>query len=252
MIAPYLHETVQYKLHPTLRGQFSWQPDLRDAHLNGTRLASRRIMRAVPGRVTRIYRKPVTRSMQRFDLEVEGNHTYLADGVVIHNSPETTAGGRALKFYASVRLDIRRIATLKEGDRAIGNRTKLKVVKNKVAAPFRESEFDILYNEGISREGELIDFALDKGVIQKAGTWFSFGEERIGQGRENARLFLKEHADVRAQLEAKLLPMLGLMTPVVPAAEPAPKPTPVAADKPAPTQPARPQPVMVAGGERKR
>jgi recombination protein RecA len=129
---------------------------------------------------------------------------------VMFGSPETTAGGRALKFYASVRLDIRRIATLKEGDQAIGNRTKVKVVKNKVAAPFREAEFDILYNEGISREGELIDYAVDKMVIQKAGTWFSFGEERIGQGRENARLFLKEHPDVRRAIEAKLFPMLGL------------------------------------------
>src|SRR5205085_9514821 len=125
-------------------------------------------------------------------------------------NPETTAGGRALKFYASLRLDIRRIATLKESETAIGNRTKVKVVKNKVAAPFREAEFDILYNEGISREGELIDYAVDKGVIQKAGTWFSFDEERLGQGRENARMFLKEHADVRRGVEAKLFPLLGL------------------------------------------
>jgi len=152
-------------------------------------------------------------NMHRFDIEVEGNHTYLVDGVVVHNSPETTAGGRALKFYASVRLDIRRIQTLKEGETAVGNRTKVKVVKNKVAAPFREAEFDILYNEGISREGELIDFAVDKGVISKAGTWFSFGEERLGQGRENTRMFLKEHADIRAKIEAKVLPMLGLKVP---------------------------------------
>src|SRR5580765_2372324 len=154
-------------------------------------------------------------NMQRFDIEVEGNHTYLVDGVVVHNSPETTAGGRALKFYASVRLDIRRIQTLKEGETAVGNRTKVKVVKNKVAAPFREAEFDILYNEGISREGELIDFAVDKGVISKAGTWFSFGDERLGQGRENTRMFLKEHADIRAKIEAKVLPMLGLKVPAV-------------------------------------
>jgi recombination protein RecA len=132
---------------------------------------------------------------------------------VMFGSPETTAGGRALKFYASVRLDIRRIQTLKEGETAVGNRTKVKVVKNKVAAPFREAEFDILYNEGISREGELIDFAVDKGVISKAGTWFSFGDERLGQGRENTRMFLKEHADIRAKIEAKVLPMLGLKAP---------------------------------------
>jgi recombination protein RecA len=168
---------------------------------------------------------------------------------VMFGSPETTAGGRALKFYASVRLDIRRIATLKEGESAVGNRTRVKVVKNKVAAPFREAEFDILYNEGISREGELLDFAVDKDVVQKAGTWMSFGEERIGQGRENARLFLKEHPDVRAKIEAKLLPMLGLKV-----AGPAPAPSsgtvgdgpPKAAAPSAPPArpgaPARPQP----------
>jgi hypothetical protein len=156
---------------------------------------------------------PTAECMNRFDIEVEGNHTYLVDGVVVHNSPETTAGGRALKFYASVRLDIRRIQTLKEGETAVGNRTKVKVVKNKVAAPFREAEFDILYNQGISREGELIDIAVDKNVISKAGTWFSFGDERLGQGRENTRLFLKEHADIRAKVEAKVLPMLGLKAP---------------------------------------
>ena len=140
------------------------------------------------------------------------NQIRMQIGVMFGN-PETTAGGRALKFYASVRLDIRRIATLKEGEVAIGNRTKVKVVKNKVAAPFREAEFDILYNEGISREGELIDYAVDKSVIQKAGTWFSFGEERLGQGRENARLFMKEHRDVMAKIEAKLFPLLGLKIP---------------------------------------
>ena len=166
---------------------------------------------------------------------------------VMFGSPETTAGGRALKFYASVRMDIRRIATLKEGESAIGNRTKVKVVKNKVAAPFREAEFDILYNEGISREGELLDYAIDKGVVQKAGTWLSFGEERIGQGRENARMFLKEHPDVRAQIEAKLLPAIGLR-PATPAQ--APQPATAGPNRP-PASPARP-PAMVASGDRKR
>src|SRR5881397_1163497 len=137
------------------------------------------------------------------------NQIRMQIGVMFGN-PETTAGGRALKFYASLRLDIRKIATLKEGEQAIGNRTKVKVVKNKVAAPFREAEFDILFNEGISREGELLDIAVERNLVQKAGTWLSYGDERIGQGRENARLFLKEHADVRAQVEAKLLPQLGL------------------------------------------
>jgi recombination protein RecA len=146
------------------------------------------------------------------------NQIRMQIGVMFGN-PETTAGGRALKFYASVRLDIRRIATLKEGEQAVGNRTRVKVVKNKVAAPFRDAEFDILYNVGISREGELLDYAVDKGIVTKAGTWFSFGEERLGQGRENARLFLKEHADVRLQIEAKLLPELGMRVPAAPAAE---------------------------------
>jgi recombination protein RecA len=172
---------------------------------------------------------------------------------VMFGSPETTAGGRALKFYASIRMDIRRIATLKEGDRAIGNRTKVKVVKNKVAAPFREAEFDILYNEGISREGEIIDMASEKDVIQRAGTWFSFGEERLGQGRENARLFLKEHADIRGQVEAKLLPMLGLKPIAPPAVVPqAPSPPVPVAKLPIPSTNAKPQPEMVASGDRKR
>ncbi len=181
------------------------------------------------------------------------NQIRMQIGVMFGN-PETTAGGRALKFYASVRLDIRRIATLKDGEVAVGNRTKVKVVKNKVAAPFREAEFDILYNEGISREGELIDYAVDKNIIQKAGTWFSFGEERLGQGRENARLFLKEHKDVAQQITAKLYPMLGLKSP-----QPTNGPAivPVVAEKPEggapvrPPVPIRPQPVA-AGTDRKR
>jgi len=218
-------------------------------------------LKVAPAKILSVLNILTDRTHHRFDIEVEGNHTYLVDGVIVHNSPETTAGGRALKFYASVRMDIRRIATLKEGDQAVGNRTKVKVVKNKVAAPFREAEFDIIYNEGISREGELIDFALEKGVIQRSGTWFSFGEERIGQGRENARLFLKEHRDIRAQVEAKLLPLLGLKAPVAtsgataaggetPGAKPPAGPAPA---KPAPgVASARPQPAMVASGDRKR
>ncbi len=176
------------------------------------------------------------------------NQIRMQIGVMFGN-PETTAGGRALKFYASVRLDIRRIATLKEGDTAVGNRTKVKVVKNKVAAPFREAEFDILYNEGISREGELIDFAVDKMVISKAGTWFSFGDERLGQGRENTRMFLKEHKDVRAKIEAKLLPQLGLKVAGAPAAANGATPAPAAAGAAAPAP--RPQPA-VAGRDGKR
>ena len=129
---------------------------------------------------------------------------------VMFGNPETTTGGRALKFYASIRLDIRRIQAIKEGDKVVGSRTRGKVVKNKVAAPFREAEFDILYGEGISREGDLIDLGVDKGLIEKSGTWLSYGTERIGQGRENARIFLKENTAVRDKLEAALRKQLGL------------------------------------------
>jgi recombination protein RecA len=129
---------------------------------------------------------------------------------VMFGNPETTTGGRALKFYASIRLDIRRIQAIKEGDKVIGSRTRGKVVKNKVAAPFREAEFDILYGEGISREGDLIDLGVDKGLIEKSGTWMSYGTERMGQGRENSRVFLKENVGVRDKLEAALRKQLGL------------------------------------------
>ena len=112
-------------------------------------------------------------------------------------NPETTTGGRALKFYASVRLDIRRIAAIKDGDAVIGNRTKVKVVKNKVAAPFREAEFDIIYGEGISKEGDLLDLGVAQNLVEKSGSWFSYKGERIGQGRENARQFLKDNPDIR-------------------------------------------------------
>ena len=123
---------------------------------------------------------------------------------VMFGNPETTTGGRALKFYASMRVDIRRVQSIKEGDKVVGSRTRGKVVKNKVAAPFREAEFDILYGEGISREGDLIDLGVDQGLIEKAGTWLSFAGERMGQGRENGRVFLKENTDIREKLENAL------------------------------------------------
>jgi recombination protein RecA len=132
---------------------------------------------------------------------------------VMFGNPETTTGGRALKFYASIRLDIRRIQAIKEGDRVVGSRTRGKVVKNKVAAPFREAEFDILYGEGISREGDLIDLGVEKGLLEKSGTWISFNGERMGQGRENARVFLKENRDVRDKLETALRKKLEIPAP---------------------------------------
>jgi len=139
---------------------------------------------------------------------------------VMFGNPETTTGGRALKFYSSVRIDIRRIAAIKEGDVVTGSRTRVKIVKNKVAAPFRESEFDILYGEGISREGDLIDLAVAQNILEKSGSWFSYKGERIGQGRENARTFLKENKDTMAKLDAEVRKALGL-TPVAGSAAPA-------------------------------
>ena len=129
---------------------------------------------------------------------------------VMFGSPETTTGGRALKFYSSVRMDVRRTGALKDGEVVIGNRTKIKVVKNKVASPFREAEFDILYGEGVSREGDLLDVGVNKNLVEKSGSWFSFHGERIGQGRENSRVFLKEHPEAAQRLEEELRAALGL------------------------------------------
>ena len=129
---------------------------------------------------------------------------------VMFGNPETTTGGRALKFYSSIRVDIRRIAAIKDGETVTGNRTKIKVVKNKVAPPFREAEFDIIYGEGVSREGDLLDLGVANNVIEKSGSWFSYKGERIGQGRENARQFLKENPDIRTRIEAELRKSLGL------------------------------------------
>ena len=131
---------------------------------------------------------------------------------VMFGNPETTTGGRALKFYASIRVDIRRIQSIKDGDRVVGSRTRAKIVKNKVAAPFREAEFDIIYGEGVSREGDLLDLGVAKGLLEKSGTWISYKSERLGQGRENARLFLREHTDIRDKIEHDLRKALGLPT----------------------------------------
>jgi recombination protein RecA len=130
---------------------------------------------------------------------------------VMFGNPETTTGGRALKFYASIRIDIRRIAAIKDGDVAVGGRTRVKVVKNKMAPPFREAEFDIMYGEGISREGDLLDLAVERKIVEKSGAWFAYGGERLGQGRENVKSFLKEHPDIRSAIEDRLRRELGLI-----------------------------------------
>jgi recombination protein RecA len=132
---------------------------------------------------------------------------------VMFGNPETTTGGRALKFYASVRLDIRRIAAIKDGEAVVGNRTKVKVVKNKVASPFREAEFDIIYGEGVSKEGDLLDLGVAQNIVEKSGSWFSYKGDRIGQGRENARQFLKDNQDIRQTIDQELRKALGLVKP---------------------------------------
>ena len=160
-------------------------------------------------------------------------------------NPETTTGGRALKFYASIRIDIRRIASLKDGDVVVGSRTKVKVVKNKVASPFRQAEFDITYGEGISRPGELIDMGIEAKIVDKTGAWLSYGDLRIGQGRENAKQFLKENPQLADEIEAKLRKHLNL-APATPASErpasgeaPAGKPVSTLAESPREKEKAR-------------
>jgi recombination protein RecA len=169
---------------------------------------------------------------------------------VMFGSPETTTGGRALKFYASMRLDIRRIGAIKEGEETTGSRTRLRVVKNKVAPPFRSAEFDILYGEGISQEGDLIDLGIAHKIVDKAGSWFSYGEIRLGQGRENARVFLKDNPDLAAEIDKKVRVALG-MTKVITATELAVAPAveaprPAAAVESAPRPRPRPEAVRPA------
>jgi recombination protein RecA len=155
---------------------------------------------------------------------------------VMFGNPETTTGGRALKFYSSVRLDIRRIAAIKDGDAVVGNRTKVKVVKNKVASPFREAEFDIIYGEGVSKEGDLLDLGVANNVVEKSGSWYSYKGDRIGQGRENARQFLKDNHDIRTNVDTELRKALGLIKESSPAVAGAENGQPAPAAKPAPAR----------------
>ena len=199
VVAPYMHESMDYKLLPLLRGQGGVVPD---------EVAPKQVL--VPARVLDVHVKPPTRSMHRFDIEVAGTHNYFVDDVMVHNSPETTTGGKALKFYASVRIDVRRIETLKDGTDAVGNRTRAKVVKNKVSPPFKQAEFDIIYGQGISREGGLIDMGVDHGFVRKAGAWYTYDGDQLGQGKENARQFLRDNPDLADELERKIKEKLGI------------------------------------------
>jgi recombination protein RecA len=199
LVAPYVPPSMEYKLLPRFRGRFSVLPQFAEPEL-----------RLQPAPILDIHVKPRARSMNRFDIEVEGNHNYFVDGVMVHNSPETTTGGKALKFYASIRLDIRRIETLKDGTDAVGNRTRVKVVKNKMAPPFKVAEFDILYGHGISREGSLIDLGVEQGIVRKSGAWYTYDGDQLGQGKENARNFLRDNPDLANGIEKKIKEKLGI------------------------------------------
>jgi recombination protein RecA len=211
LIAPFVHPSMQYKLLPRYRGQFTVEPVFAPMRYE-----------LLPMPILSIAPKPRSRATHRFDIEVEGSHNYLTDGVVVHNSPETTSGGRALKFYASVRLDIRRIESLKDGPDVVGNRTRTKVVKNKLASPFKSAEFDIIYGQGISKEGSLLDVGVDVGLVKKSGAWFTYDGDQLGQGRENARNFLRDNPELAQEIEAKIKAQLGVAAPPTP--EPAPDP----------------------------
>jgi len=201
LIAPFVHLSMQYKLLPQYQGRFAVEPVF---------AARRSVLMPFPIKDITAY-KPGTRGMNRFDLEVEGSHNYFAGGVMVHNSPETTPGGRALKFYSSVRLDIRRIESLKDGAEVVGNRTRVKVVKNKCSPPFRQAEFDIMYGKGISREGSLLDMAVDMTIIKKSGAWFTYDGEQLGQGRENAKTFLTNNPEIMMEISEKVLKLAGLL-----------------------------------------
>ncbi len=193
LVAPYIHPSMQDKLLERFRGQFAVEP----AFVEPTLLP-------VPAPVLEVKVKAKQDNMNRYDIEVAGTHNYLADGVVVHNSPETTTGGKALKFYSSVRIDVRRIETLKEGGDAVGNRTRAKVVKNKMAPPFKQAEFDIIYGQGISREGSLIDVGVDQGIVRKSGAWYTYEGDQLGQGKENSRAFLRDNPDLADEIEKRI------------------------------------------------
>ncbi len=193
LIAPFVHPSMEHKLLPAYRGRFAVEPLF---------TPMRHELVALP--VTDIHVKPPTRSMHRFDIEVEDSHNYMVDGVMVHNSPEVTPGGRALKFYSSIRLDIRRIETIKDGADQVGNRTRVKVVKNKCSPPFKQAEFDIAFGKGISREGSLLDVGVELGFIKKSGAWFTYEGEQLGQGRENVKTFLGENPQLMAEIDERI------------------------------------------------
>ncbi len=199
LVAPYVHPSMEYKLLPRYRGRFAVEPVVAPMRYE-----------LVPMPVTAVAPKLPSRSTHRFDIEVEGSHNYFVDGVMVHNSPETTPGGRALKFYSSVRLDIRRIEAIKDGVEVVGNRTRVKVVKNKVSSPFKMAEFDIMYGKGISREGSLLDVGVELGIVKKSGAWYTYEGEQLGQGRENAKTFLGDNPELMVEISERIRVAVGI------------------------------------------
>jgi recombination protein RecA len=199
LVAPYVHPSMDYKLLPRYRGRFAVEPVMAPMRYE-----------LVPMPITDIAPKAPISNTHRFDIEVEGSHNYFADGVMVHNSPETTPGGRALKFYSSVRLDIRRIEAIKDGVEVVGNRTRVKVVKNKVSSPFKMAEFDIMYGKGISREGSLLDVGVELGIVKKSGAWYTYEGEQLGQGRENAKGFLADNPELMVEISERIRVAVGI------------------------------------------
>ncbi len=200
LIAPFVHPSMEYKLLPKYRGRFAVEPVVAPVRHE-----------LVPMPIVEIKVGPPNgRSTHRFDIEVEGSHNYLVDGVMVHNSPETTPGGRALKFYSSIRIDVRRIESIKDGVEVVGNRTRAKIVKNKCSAPFKQAEFDIMYGQGISREGSVLDIGVDLGLIKKSGAWYTYDAEQLGQGRENAKEFLRDNPELMVEVSEKIRVEKGL------------------------------------------
>ena len=199
LIAPFVHPSMAHKLLPRHRGRFAVEPSFVEARLH---------LVAVP--ITAIEAASPASSAHRFDIEVEGSHNYFADGVMVHNSPEVTPGGRALKFYSSVRLDIRRVESIKDGPEVVGNRVRVKVVKNKCAAPFRQAEFDIGFGRGISREGSLLDVGVDLGLVKKSGAWYTYEGEQLGQGRENVKAFLVDNPEIMVEIAERIRQAVGI------------------------------------------
>ncbi|MDQ6616483.1 MAG: recombinase RecA [Actinomycetota bacterium] len=200
LIAPFVHPSMAHKLLPRYRGRFGVEAVFAPLHRT-----------LLPMPIIKIEAKPPNgRHTHRFDIEVEGSHNYFVDGVMVHNSPEVTPGGRALKFYSSVRLDIRRVESIKDGAEVIGNRTRVKVAKNKCAAPFKTAEFDIMYGKGISREGSMLDVAVDLAIVKKSGAWYTYEGEQLGQGRENAKSFMAENLELMIEISEKVRQKVGI------------------------------------------